>query len=78
MTGKSKNVERYFLNKKAQDRALDIDINWEEEIKYDPRIQKQIDAYHPNHREREEGNTWKPAPNMQFSSYNYWRQVKKV
>jgi hypothetical protein len=52
MTGKSKNVERYFLNKKAQDRALDIDINWEEEIKYDPRIQKQIDAYHPNHREK--------------------------
>jgi hypothetical protein len=24
------------------------DINWEEEIKYDPSLRKEIDAYHPN------------------------------
>ena len=29
------------------------DINWEEEIKYDPSLRKDIDAYHPNQRERE-------------------------
>ncbi|CAO2170109.1 unnamed protein product [Urochloa humidicola] len=28
------------------------EINWEEEIKYDPGVRKQIDAYHPNHREK--------------------------
>jgi hypothetical protein len=29
------------------------DINWEEEIKYDPGLRKEIDAYHPIQRERE-------------------------
>ena len=33
------------------------DINWEEEIKY-PGLRKDIDAYHPNQRERE-GNIWR-------------------
>jgi hypothetical protein len=28
------------------------DINWAEEIKYDPGLSKQIDDYHPNLRER--------------------------
>ena len=28
------------------------DLNWEVEIKYDPGLRKQIDAYHPNHREK--------------------------
>jgi hypothetical protein len=28
------------------------DINWEEEIKYDPGLRKLIDDYHPNQRER--------------------------
>lgn len=28
------------------------DINWEDEIKYDPGLRKQIDKYHPNLRER--------------------------
>lgn len=28
------------------------DINWEEEIKYDPSLRKEIDAYHPNQREK--------------------------
>ena len=41
-----KNMER-FLKRKAPD------INWEEEIKYDPGLRKDIDAYHPNQRERE-------------------------
>jgi hypothetical protein len=45
-------MERYFSKRKAPYRALEIDINWEEEIKYDPGIWKQIDAYHPNHREK--------------------------
>jgi hypothetical protein len=52
MTCNSKNMERYFSKRKAPYRALEIDINWEEEIKYDPGIWKQIDAYHPNHREK--------------------------
>jgi hypothetical protein len=28
------------------------DINWEEEIKYDPGLRKEIDSYHPNQREK--------------------------
>ena len=28
------------------------DLHWEEEIKYDLGLRKQIDAYHPNHREK--------------------------
>ena len=28
------------------------EINWDEEIKYDPVLGKQIDAYHPNLREK--------------------------
>jgi hypothetical protein len=28
------------------------EINWEEEIKYDPGLRKEIDSYHPNHREK--------------------------
>jgi hypothetical protein len=34
-----------FLKRKAPD------INWEE-IKYDPGLRKEIDSYHPNHREK--------------------------
>ena len=52
-------MERFY-KRKAQDidsannnrnSCLD-DLNWEEEIKYDPGLRKQIDAYHPNHREK--------------------------
>jgi len=39
-----KNMER-FLKRKAPD------INWEEEIKYDPGLRKEIDSYHPNPRD---------------------------
>jgi hypothetical protein len=28
------------------------EINWEEEIKYDPGLRKEIDSYHPNLREK--------------------------
>jgi hypothetical protein len=28
------------------------DINWEEEIKYDPSVRKLIVAYHPNQRDK--------------------------
>jgi dTDP-D-glucose 4,6-dehydratase len=28
------------------------EINWDEEIKYDPGLRKEIDAYHPNLREK--------------------------
>jgi hypothetical protein len=53
-------MERYYKRKapepgsanNLQNSCLD-DINWEEEIKYDPGLRKQIDDYHPNHRECE-------------------------
>jgi hypothetical protein len=50
----------HFFKRKAPDQAstnsarnscLD-DINWAEEINYDPGLRKQIDYYHPNLRER--------------------------
>jgi hypothetical protein len=52
-------MERFFKRKapepstanNLQNSCLD-DINWEEEIKYDPGLRKQIDDYHPNERER--------------------------
>jgi hypothetical protein len=59
MTGKSKIMEKYFKRKapeidggNSSRNPYPNDINWEEEIKYDPGIRKQIDAYHPNHREK--------------------------
>lgn len=52
-------MERFFKRKapeldsgnNARNSCLD-DINWEEEIKYDSGLRKQIDDYHPNLRER--------------------------
>jgi hypothetical protein len=53
-------MEQYFHKRKApepdggnnaRNSQLD-DINWEEEIKSDPGLRKQIDDYHPNLRER--------------------------
>ena len=50
-------MERYY-KRKAQDtidanRTLCSDeINWDEETKYDPCLRKEIDAYHPNVREK--------------------------
>jgi len=51
-------MERFFKRKapepastNAHNLCLD-DINWEEEIKYDPGLRKQIDDYHPNLREK--------------------------
>jgi hypothetical protein len=50
-------MERYYKHK-AQD-TIDAnrtscpdEINWDEEIKYDPGLRKEIDAYHPNVREK--------------------------
>ncbi|XP_021306313.1 uncharacterized protein LOC8155504 [Sorghum bicolor] len=51
-------MEKYFKRKapepdsanNARNLCLD-DINWEDEIKYDPGLRKQIDEYHPNLRE---------------------------
>ena len=52
-------MERFYKRKapepdsgnNARNSRLD-DINWEEEIKFDPGLRKQIDDYHPNVRER--------------------------
>lgn len=52
-------MERFYKRKvpepnsanNACNSCLD-DINWEDEIKYDPGLRKQIDEYHPNLRER--------------------------
>jgi len=57
MTGQL--MERFYKRKtpepdsgnNARNSRLD-DINWEEEIKFDPGLRKQIDDYHPNVRER--------------------------
>ena len=43
-------MERYF-KQKASCPAED-EINWDEEIKYDPSLRKEIDSYHPNLREK--------------------------
>jgi hypothetical protein len=52
-------MERFYKPKrKAQDMidgngtSCPEEINWDEEIKYDPGLRKEIDAYHPNHREK--------------------------
>ena len=47
MLGKMKR----FFKRKAPDSRPD-DINWEEEIKYDLGLRKNINSYHPNLRER--------------------------
>lgn len=51
-------MERFFKRKLPEPDSANIasnlcldDINWEEEIKYDPGLRKQIDDYHPNLRE---------------------------
>ena len=50
-------MERYY-KRKAQDtidanRTSCLDeLNWDEEIKYDPNLRKEIDAYHRNLRKR--------------------------
>ena len=43
-------MERYF-KRKASCLAED-EINWDEEIQYDPGLRKEIDSYHPNLREK--------------------------
>ena len=50
-------MERYY-KRKAQDTidgnriSCPEEINWDEEIKYDPGLRKEIDAYHPNLKEK--------------------------
>ena len=68
-----------FLKRKAPD------INREEEIKHDLGLRKEIDAYHPNQRERVSGKEilgeWTmPTMHVQFSLYTDWgkRQSKMV
>ncbi|TVU25524.1 hypothetical protein EJB05_28023, partial [Eragrostis curvula] len=41
-----------FYKRKTPEPDDHDDINWEEEIKYDPGLRKLIDNYHPNQRER--------------------------
>jgi hypothetical protein len=54
----AKLMERFYKRKAPEPNSNAIggspedDINWEEEIKYDPGLRKLIDEYHPNQRER--------------------------
>ena len=43
-------MERYFKRKASC--AAEDEINWDEEIQYDPGLRKEIDSYHPNLREK--------------------------
>ena len=43
-------MERYFKRKASC--LAENEINWDEEIKYDPGLRKEIDSYHPNLREK--------------------------
>ena len=43
-------MERYFKQKASY--PAEDEINWDEEIKYDPSLRKEIDSYHPNLREK--------------------------
>ena len=52
-------MEKYFKRKAPeQDNVNQLrssclpEINWEDEIKYDPGLRKEIDSYHPNQREK--------------------------
>jgi len=52
-------MERFFKRKVPQSDSGNIaryscldDINWEEEIKHDPGLRKQIDDYHSNLKEK--------------------------
>jgi hypothetical protein len=50
----AKLMERFYKRKAPEPNSNAIggspedDINWEEEIKYDPGLRKLIDEYHPN------------------------------
>jgi hypothetical protein len=48
-------MDRYYKRKEPKPSNIrnkgnqgTYEINWEEEIKYDPGLRKLIDAYHPN------------------------------
>ena len=43
-------MERYFKRKASC--LTEDEINWDEVIKYDPGLRKEIDFYHPNLREK--------------------------
>ena len=45
-------MERYFKRKASC--PVEDEINWDEEIKYDPSLRKEIDSYHPNLRKKGE------------------------
>lgn len=74
MTGKSKITDKYFKRKEPEidcggtsRNPCPNDINWEEEIKYNPGVRKQTDAYHPNHREKVRGKYLEVLPmNMKY------------
>ena len=82
-------MERFYKRKapetdsgnNARNSRLD-DINWEEEIKFDPGLRKQIDDYHPNVRERVRRKYLENGPcqprTVHFSCDRYWRNSKKV
>ena len=72
-----------FFKRKAPDSRPD-DINWEEEIKYDPGLRKEINSYHPNLRERvrrkylENGPCQPRMCNFPSTQIGEKRQSKKV
>ena len=49
---------RYFKRKASC--PAENEINWDEEIQYDPGLRKTIDSYHPNLREKvRKKNIWR-------------------
>ena len=41
-------MDRYVLKRKAPSQDVPDDMNWKEEIQYDPGKRKLIESYHPN------------------------------
>ena len=44
-------MDRYVLKRKAPSQDVPDDMNWKEEIQYDPGKRKLIENYHPNLKE---------------------------
>ena len=41
-------MDKFLLKRKVTSQVTPEDINWEEEIQYDPGKRKPIEHYHPN------------------------------
>ena len=41
-------MDRFVVKRKASSQEVPEDMNWKEEIQYDPGKRKLIESYHPN------------------------------